>query len=97
MNVRDHKTLASVKAIMVRQWIDTAKCQFSCTNGVLYFTGSLHLFLGARTNLSNYDYKHELLTVVKRLDRTLRQLPEVRDIVFRLDNVAKSGSRWNHI
>jgi len=89
----DYRMKAQVRAILVRRWVDLSKLEYSVTNGVIYLRGSLRPYLTERMKDSTKNDDLELEMVV-RLERSLRSLPGVRDVVFQLDRLKKVGWRW---
>ncbi len=89
----DYRMRAQVRAVLVRRWVDLTKVEYSVTNGVIYLRGTLCPYVIERNTdaASTRDAQIELAT---RLERSLRMIPGVRDIVFQLDRLSKVGWRW---
>lgn len=94
MPYEDYRLNAQVRTVLVRRWIDLSKVEYGVTNGVVYLRGSLLPCLTERERGDERLRKEEEATVAGRLERVLRQLPGVRDVVFQLDRVVKVGWRW---
>jgi hypothetical protein len=89
----DYRMKAQVRAILVRRWVDLSKLEYSVTNGVIYLRGSLRPYLTERMKDSNRNHEVEV-ELATRLERSLRLIPGVRDVVFQLDRLKKVGWRW---
>ena len=89
----DYRMKAQVRAVLVRRWIDLTKLEYSVTNGVVYLRGSLHPYLGER-ELDPRKNRETQAELANRLERSLRGIPGVRDVVFQLDRLVKVGWRW---
>jgi osmotically-inducible protein OsmY len=88
--VQDFRINALVRAMLVRLSIDLAKIEHGATNGVVYVKGTL------RTGIfdPSGDGRLAEIQTAHRLERALRGIPGVRDVVFQLDRVIKVGRRW---
>ncbi len=93
MAYEDYRLNAQVRALLVRRWIDLSKVEYGATNGVVYLRGSLRPYL-ADTVSDRQRSGEEEAVVAGRLERVIRQLPGVRDVVMQLDRVVKVGWRW---
>jgi hypothetical protein len=71
-------------------WIDTTLLDHGATNGVVYVRGTL------RRNLirAEKDGQEDVVLLVRRLEREVRNIRGVRDMVCNLVNLAKVGGRW---
>ncbi len=94
MPYEDYRLNAQVRTVLVRRWIDLSKVEYGVTNGVVYLRGSLLPHQTKREQGDERLRQEEEATVAGRLERLLRQLPGVRDVVFQLDRVVKVGWRW---
>ncbi len=93
MPYEDYRLNAQVRALFVRRWIDLSKLQFGVTNGVVYIQGSLRPHVRESLSDGQQDRVQDAVNA-GRLERALRQIPGVRDVIFQLDNVVKVGWRW---
>lgn len=90
---QDYRINAQVRALLVRSSVDLAKVEHGTTNGVVYLRGSLHHFLYYKSDdLTEATLSEAALAY--RIERLLRRIPGVRDVVFNLDRVVKVGARW---
>jgi hypothetical protein len=93
LSLGDYRLNALVRAQLVRRNIDLAKIEHGVTNSVIYIRGSVQPFFGS-THDDLSQAKLEEVELVKQLERLLRALPGVKDVVFQLDRVVKVGRRW---
>jgi Mg2+/Co2+ transporter CorC len=95
MSVEDYRINAFVRTVFVRRWIDTSRVDFGTSNGVVYVRGILRQVYG-RKQLEDEKDEDEtsLLSLVRRIEKEIRSIPGVRDVVFRLDNFEKTGGKW---
>jgi hypothetical protein len=90
----DYRLNAQVRAVLVRRWLDLSKVEYGVTNGVVYLRGSLQPYIVDRVEKDERHLREEEAVVAGKLERVLRQLPGVRDVIFKLDGVVKVGWRW---
>lgn len=93
MAFEDYRLNAQVRAALVRQGIDLTRVEHGVTNSVIYIKGSLRPYL----HLESPDLSRAKLDEVARaakIERVLRSIPGVRDVIFQLDRVVKLGWRW---
>lgn len=92
MSFGDYRLNAQVRAVLVRRNIDLTKVEHGVTNSVIYIRGTIRSFFIESDDLS--EAKLREVEQVKILEKLLRNLPGVRDVVFNLDRLTKVGSRW---
>ena len=78
------------KQELVKRWIDLAKLHISATKGIVHIQGEL-IFVGPAAADTEIP---EMIMKLKAIERALRGLPFVRDIIWKLDNWTKSGLVW---
>ena len=101
MSVVDYRINAEVRRHLVSRWVDVAEIQIGTTNGVVYLLGRLDTSMedperntgGSRRQVALV----RLLRLAMQLERELRKLRDVRDVVFKFDNVSKRGGRWRAV
>jgi osmotically-inducible protein OsmY len=90
---QDFRINAQVRALFVRHNVDLTKVEHGATNGVVYVHGDLRSGLFdpseelSEGRLAEAQFAH-------RIEKALRKLPGVRDVVFKLDRVVKVETRW---
>lgn len=98
MSVVDYRINADVRRHLVSRWVDVSALQIGTTNGVVYLLGHLDTTLEDPERRTGESRRQaalvRLLRLAMQLERELRKLRDVRDVVFRLDNVSKRGGRW---
>lgn len=93
MSVEDYRINAHVRSVLVRRWIDTSRMDFGTSNGVVYVKGMLRQIYGRRPS-ETVERADDLLGVVHRVERDIRSIQGVRDVIFRLSNFEKKGGQW---
>ena len=109
MSAQDYRVNAEVRRILVSRWVDVARLQLGTTNGVVYLMGTLDTTImdptkrkvasqnpGERPSVivPQWSTAERVLHLASSLEREIRRLRDVRDVVFKLDNVFKRGGRW---
>lgn len=92
---RDLVISKHVRAILLRRWIDIRRLDFGSVNGVAYVRGALRrnpLFPAPAIASGDDDLK--LLQV---LDRDLRTIAGVKDVVLTVDGFERRGEHWVRI
>lgn len=92
MPVADFRTNTQVRRILVKRWIDTSKVEFGTTNGVVYIKGMIATpedmkalkAIGGRSRLD----------LIVKIEKEIRRLPDVKDVVFKLKDYEKTGGKW---
>lgn len=98
MSVVDYRINAEVRRHLVSRWVDVGTLQIGTTNGIVYLLGHLDTTLEDPERRAGESRRQaalvRLLRLAIQLERELRKLRDVRDVVFKLDNVTKRGGRW---
>lgn len=98
MSVQDYRINAEVRRFLVSRWVDVELLQLGATNGVVYIMGRLDTTLedpGRRMDEQVHrDAAVRVLQLALSLERDLRRIRDVRDVVFKLENAYKRGGRW---
>jgi len=89
----DFRLHAQVRAALVRQGIDLSRVEHGVTNSVVYIKGSLRPYI-TEENPDPAVAKRDEVARVTKVERVLRAIPGVRDVIFKLDRVVKVGWRW---
>ena len=97
MQIDDHLLYTQNRTQLLRAWVDMSCLDFGVTNGVAYFQGTFRHHLSKRQLRRDERLKIDEVDMVKRLERSVRQIPGVRDCIFRLDNLRKHGSAWKEV
>jgi osmotically-inducible protein OsmY len=91
MSHEDQSVGAKVKALLVRKGVDLSEAGFGVTNGVVTFTGSL---CSSRNGDDGLQSVVQEIALARWLNRQLKRVSGVRDVVFQLDRVRKDGARF---
>lgn len=89
----DYRLNAQVRQVLVRMGIELTKLEHGVTNSVIYVRGTVRSYLD-RELLDPVEAKQNQAALLTRLEKMLRRLPGVRDVVFHVDHMAKVGRRW---
>ena len=100
MSAQDYRVNAEVRRLLVSRWIDVSRVQIGTTNGVVYLMGTLEPSVDdalERSGVSTdaLDPSERLLRLVAVVEKELRRIRGVRDLVFNLRNIRKKGCKWN--
>ncbi len=93
MSVEDYRINAHVRSVLVRRWVDTSRVDFGTSNGVVYLKGMLRQVYRRRP-AEETEELDPLLGVIRRIEKDIRSINGVRDVVFRLHNFEKKGGQW---
>lgn len=98
MSAQDYRVNAEARRLLVSRWVDVSALQIGTTNGVIYVLGRFDTTV---EDPGKRDERHRrtgaierLLILVSALEKDLRRIRNVRDVVFKLDNLSKRGGRW---
>ena len=98
MSVEDYRINAAVRRHLVSRWVDVSRLQIGTTNKVVYVMGHLDSTVAdpqrRAGGVERRSDDERALRMAQLLDRELRRMPMVRDVVFKLDNVCRRGGRW---
>jgi hypothetical protein len=108
VSAQDYRVNAEVRRILVSRWVDVARLQLGTTNGVVYLMGTLDTTVmdptrrkaasqqGDRPTVKQpqWSTSERILHLASSLEKEIRRLRDVRDVIFKLDNVFKRGGRW---
>jgi hypothetical protein len=98
VSVQDYRVNAEVRRLLVSRWVDVSLLQVGTTNGVVYILGHLDSTTEDPTrrvgDARPVGSGERVLQLAVLLDKDLRRVRDVRDVVFKLDNVVKRGGRW---
>jgi hypothetical protein len=98
LSVQDYRINAEVRRFLVSRWVDVELLQLGATNGVVYLMGRLDTTLqdpSRRVDENVHRNAAErVLQLAMMLEKELRRIRDVRDVVFKLENAYKRGGRW---
>lgn len=87
---------SEVRRELARTQADIEKIHFGVTRGVIYLGGEFSIQMGVR-NFEGQRYFDILVSTLVGLEKRLRRIPEVVDILFTFNNVGKHGGFWHHV
>ena len=93
MSLTDYRINAQIRVILVRRGIDLAKVEYGVTHSVVYLRGSIRTFTIRQSNDPSRDRLEEIESIT-RLEKAIRAIPGVKDVVFQMDHLVKVGWRW---
>jgi len=98
VSVQDYRLNAEVRRLLVSRWVDVGRLQIGTTSGVVYIMGVLDTTMeDPHRRVDEIVHRgtgERVLRLAMSLERFLRRIPDVRDVVFKLENVHKRGGRW---
>src|SRR3989304_8510103 len=94
----DFSIHSNVRRILVRSNIDSTKINFGTVRGVVYFRGFFqvsHVYVYNDDELNRYLKGQDFIrkTLIS-LEKKVRELPGVKDVVFQLLNWNKEKGQW---
>jgi len=90
----DFRINASVRTLLIRQWIDTTTLDHGTMNGIVYLRGSLRRELLRSSQKEQESPEESLRLLAMRLERQIRGVRGVRDVVCNLENISKVRGQW---
>ena len=100
MSAQDYRVNAEVRRLLVSRWVDVSRVQIGTTNGIVYLMGTLEPSVDdalerAGVSTDTRDPGERLLRLVTVIEKELRRVRGVRDIVFNFRNLRKKGRSWS--
>jgi len=87
----DARIHSRVKSILSRRWVDTKRLHVGTVDGVVHIEGELKQSLSLAPTIG---VGRPPLQFVRKIERELRAIPGVRDVVFTIEGFEKVGSEW---
>lgn len=101
VSTHDYRITAEVRRHLVSRWIDVSLLQIGTTNGVVYIIGSFEPTVDDALQrvgqAPERDPIARLVRLVTLVDRELRRMPRIRDVVFNLRNIRRKGGVWRAV
>jgi len=99
VSTQDYRINAEARRLLVSRWVDVSVLQIGTTNGVVYLLGNFEPVVEDALQRAGYPPEpnpvQRLLRLVGLVEKELRRIPGVRDIVFNLRNIRKKGGTWS--
>jgi hypothetical protein len=98
VSAHDYRITAEVRRRLVSHWVDVSRLQIGTTNGTVYIIGVLEPAVEdalERSGLAGErDASERLIRLASVIDKELRRIRDVREVVFNLKNLRKRGRSW---
>lgn len=99
LSSQDYRINAEVRRFLVSRWVDVSLVQIGTTNGVVYLLGAFEpLVEDALQRVgqpAERDPAQQIVRLLALVDRELRRLRGVRDVVLNFRNVRRKGGIWS--
>lgn len=89
--VEDARIHSRVRSILFRRWVDAKSLHIGTVDGVVHIEGELKQSLSLAPSIGE---GRPPLQFVRKIEREIRAIPGVRDVVFSIDGFEKVGSEW---
>jgi osmotically-inducible protein OsmY len=93
VNHSDYRMNGQVRALLVRRGIELGRLEFGVTNSVVYVRGTVRSYLYRQSDNPS-EARLRMVDEVAQLERALRSIPGVRDVVMQVNRMTKVGRRW---
>ena len=87
----DARIHARVRSILSRRWVDLRLLHLGTVDGVIHLEGEFRQCLSLAPAIGE---GRPSLQFVRKVERELRSIPGVRDIVFSIAGFEKVGTEW---
>ena len=98
MSAQDYRINAEVRRTLVSRWIDVSALQIGTTNGVVYLLGNFEPMVEDALQRSGQTQENDpvrrILRLIQLVEKDLRRIRGLRDVVFNLRNARKKGGTW---
>ena len=98
MSAEDYRINAEARRVLVSRWIDVSGLQIGTTNGVVYLLGNFEPVsedaLQRAGQTQEIDPVRRTQRLMQLVEKDLRRIRGLRDLVFNLSNVRKKGGVW---
>jgi len=87
----DARIHSRVRNVLSRRWVDMKRLHVGTVDGVVHIEGELRQSLSLAPTLGEGKPSIQFL---RKVDREIRGIEGVRDVVFAIDGYDKVGSEW---
>lgn len=84
----------SVLERLIRSWIDVSKLRINTTKGNVEIKGGLEFTGQAKAGI---DSPVVIINTLKKLDPSLKAIPNVKTVKYDFSGWKKQGARWNYV
>jgi hypothetical protein len=100
MSAQDYRVNAEVRRLLVSRWVDVSRVRIGTTNGIVYLMGTLEPSVEDALERSGISVEgsnpaERLVRLISLVEKELRRVRGVRDIVFNLQNLRRRGRAWS--
>jgi len=100
MSAQDYRVNAEVRRLLVSRWVDVSRIRIGTTNGIVYLMGTLEPSVEDALERSGISAEgsspaERLLRLITLVEKELRRVRGVRDLVFNLQNLRRKGRAWS--
>ena len=101
MSAEDFRINAYVRQVLSRLWVNLQTCRYGAVGEVVYFHGMFEKIRvpvrgegDERWERDRPEHVAEDLQLIDMVEKQIRREPNVKDVVFRLDNLRKVRGQW---
>lgn len=95
MTLEDAQALRAVRAVLVRNWIDTSLIDFRVINGQVYIRGTLRCRYPQSISGSEETDEHGVSgALLLKIEHDLRGVPNVRGVNWDIEGWRREGGAW---
>ena len=94
MSLDDYRINADVRRHLVRRWLDVDRLDIGTTNGVVYLIGTFEPLVQGNAKRQSRQDTNSLIKLVVVVEKEIRRLRGVREVVFQLSNLKKRRKSW---
>jgi hypothetical protein len=89
--IEDARIHSRVRSVLSRRWVDLKRLHVGTVDGVILIEGELRQCLSLAPSVGE---GRPSLQFIRKLEREMRGIPGVRDVVISLTGFEKVGSEW---
>jgi len=89
--LEDARIHSRVRSILSRRWVDLRRLHVGTVDGVIHIEGEFRQCLSLAPSIGE---GRPSLQFVRKIERELRAITGVRDVVFTISGFEKVGSEW---
>jgi hypothetical protein len=89
--LEDARIHSRVRSVLARRWVDLKRLNVGTINGVVHIEGELRQSLSLAPSIGEGKPS---LQFVRKIERELRAIAGVRDVVFSVSGFEKVGAEW---
>jgi hypothetical protein len=94
--INDFQINSYVRRVLTRHWLDLKKIRYSAIGGVVYLRGTIDVMYGAPMTREG-DWEGVTARYIDKIEKDIRQIPDVKSIRFEFEDWRKAAGRWTQI